>query len=191
MVLCLIFFVPLLCLGEIAQFESKDVRSNVVIVKEQKPFVICETCPEKNLSVISPSYPLWIRFSKDPFAEKDKKLAVVDNKKQEKTTEIIKENKLPKTITVYFDLNSFSLSEREAKKIILKPVESIFGYTCDIGSKKYNDTLALKRAVAVSEYLKKEGVNVDKVEIKGRGKCCYVSEDKSFNRRVEIKYLEK
>ena len=58
------------------------------------------------------------------------------------------------------------------------------GYTCDIGGKKFNDRLAMDRAKAVVEIIEKNGITP--VAVAGEGKCCYVSENKSLNRRVEI-----
>jgi outer membrane protein OmpA-like peptidoglycan-associated protein len=93
---------------------------------------------------------------------------------------------------VYFDLNSAEVSFVEKKKLldstgILKNGGDIevTGYTCDIGTKDYNDELAIKRANSVGDVLVRE-IGVPVVTIKGMGKCCYVSDDKSKNRRVEI-----
>lgn len=67
----------------------------------------------------------------------------------------------------------------------------IVGYTDDIGSKSYNDKLALKRATAVKNYLVKNGINPSRVVIEGIGKDGYlVSNDKGIdrftNRRAEF-----
>ncbi|MEM3793357.1 MAG: OmpA family protein [Candidatus Bathyarchaeia archaeon] len=85
---------------------------------------------------------------------------------------------------VYFDFDSARINPAEASK--LEPLRgkkgkfTITGYTCDIGTKAYNDRLALRRAEAVRNFL---GVDA---EVAGRGKCCYVSADRRKNRRAEI-----
>ncbi len=60
----------------------------------------------------------------------------------------------------------------------------IKGFTCDIGSKAYNDRLAMRRALAVGSLLGRNGLQVD--EVSGEGKCCYVAGDRRLSRRVEI-----
>lgn len=92
---------------------------------------------------------------------------------------------------LYFDLNSAKIRATEREKLkastdILKGSKKIEvnGYTCDIGTKEYNDKLALRRAHAVDQVLQKMGITV--AAVKGEGKCCYVSDDKPKNRRVEI-----
>jgi outer membrane protein OmpA-like peptidoglycan-associated protein len=94
--------------------------------------------------------------------------------------------------TVYFDFDTHKLKTQEREKIINfsentdknTPVKTI-GYTCRIGTKEYNDALALKRAKEVSVILKSMGFK--NVEVEAFGKCCYVSESENAkNRRVEI-----
>jgi outer membrane protein OmpA-like peptidoglycan-associated protein len=93
---------------------------------------------------------------------------------------------------VYFDLNSAEINAVEKKKLldsirILKSGRDIevTGYTCDLGTKDYNDELAIRRANSVGDLLLRE-MSIPVVTLKGTGKCCYVSDDKSKNRRVEI-----
>ncbi len=90
--------------------------------------------------------------------------------------------------TVYFDFDSYELKPSERAKLdsLSRDIDyRVTGYTCDIGTKEYNDRLALKRAEAVKNYLG----NIVK-EINGKGKCCYIDQvDKSKNRRAEIKPL--
>ncbi len=91
---------------------------------------------------------------------------------------------------VYFDFDSAVLTDREKLKILaslndLKKVKAVTvkGFTCDRGTREYNDRLALLRARAVAAYLEDNGIKPSVVI--GEGKCCYVSEDKSKNRRAE------
>jgi Outer membrane protein and related peptidoglycan-associated (lipo)proteins len=67
----------------------------------------------------------------------------------------------------------------------------IKGYTDNIGSKKYNDKLALKRAKAVKQYLVKLGVSPNRIMIDGVGKSEYIVSnnnelDRFTNRRAEF-----
>lgn len=71
----------------------------------------------------------------------------------------------------------------------------IVGYTDNIGTKSYNDKLALKRAKAVKEYLIKMGVKPDRIEIIGKGKENYLFDNKTklnrfTNRRAEFFVME-
>lgn len=71
----------------------------------------------------------------------------------------------------------------------------IVGYTDNIGTKSYNNKLALKRAKAVKNYLIKMGVKSDRIEIIGKGKEDYLFDNKSklnrfTNRRAEFFVME-
>lgn len=87
---------------------------------------------------------------------------------------------------VHFDFDSAELSPETisqldriaaGKGLLLK------GFTCTIGTDKYNLALSQKRADAVSAYLKKRGISV--LSSLGCGKSA-AHPDKSENRRVEI-----
>ncbi len=92
--------------------------------------------------------------------------------------------------TVYFEFDSSVVSPEEKKKLIeeipgLKRSDiTLAGYTCDIGGQQYNDKLALARGRSVEAILEEHGVIP--VKVYGKGKCCYVSESKPKNRRVEV-----
>ena len=91
---------------------------------------------------------------------------------------------------VFFPLNKSQISNAEKDQIkqfmnCIKGREvKVTGYTCKIGSKSYNDTLAIKRALNVAGYLRQEGVIVK--EIIGKGQQEYISGVDHVNRRVEI-----
>jgi outer membrane protein OmpA-like peptidoglycan-associated protein len=96
-----------------------------------------------------------------------------------------KEKKIEKIHEViYFDFDSARIRESEKKKLDGLRFDggkyTITGYTCDIGSKEYNDRLALRRARAVRDYLKVDAA------VEGKGKCCYISKERSKNRRAEV-----
>lgn len=106
-----------------------------------------------------------------------------------------------KTLAVSFAINSSALSPHETGKLrhfiehmglLTRNHESqqpravdVVGYTCWLGSKKYNQSLALKRARAVALHLKKAGIIIRSVS--GKGKCCYIDrKNPSPNRRAEV-----
>lgn len=96
-------------------------------------------------------------------------------------------------LTVYFELDSFAISQPEALKLQnfiaglktdgIRQVD-ITGYTDSIGSSEVNNVLALKRAEAVADVFSKAGFTVT---AHGKGKCCYIDpQNQQLNRRVEI-----
>lgn len=91
--------------------------------------------------------------------------------------------------TVLFGFNSNTVTRKAKEALIrrtkhLKHPVSLKGFSCDLGSQKYNDDLALRRAKEVARLLVGKGMTVDGVS--GEGKCCYVSPEKRLNRRVEV-----
>lgn len=65
----------------------------------------------------------------------------------------------------------------------------IRGFTCDLGTKAWNDRLAMRRAVTVASLFGKAGLQVD--EVSGEGKCCYIPGERKLSRRVEISVMRK
>ena len=112
--------------------------------------------------------------------------------------QVLKEPKADKQtvcreMSVYFELGSSRVRDEDRRKIkdfaksLTGKVEVLVnGYTCDIGEKKFNNRLALARAKAVAELLNRHDYAIKVQLVAGKGKCCYVSEDKRLNRRVEI-----
>ncbi|WP_457638605.1 OmpA family protein [Persephonella sp.] len=71
----------------------------------------------------------------------------------------------------------------------------IVGYTDSIGSKKYNDRLARKRAEAIKKYLIDHGIAPERIEIIGKGKEDYLFDNNTSlnrftNRRAEFFVME-
>jgi len=67
----------------------------------------------------------------------------------------------------------------------------IEGYTDNIGTKAYNQKLALRRAMAVKNFLVKEGINPERIQVVGFGKERYIAENTTpigrlTNRRAEF-----
>ena len=113
-----------------------------------------------------------------PVVKKIKKFTI-------KPEDLLPPVKKEQTETVHFDLNSAALKTQEKKKLdTIATKEKVFitGYTCDTGQKEYNDKLALRRAKTVQKHLKTDA------KAEGKGKCCYISDQKPVNRRAEIKY---
>jgi outer membrane protein OmpA-like peptidoglycan-associated protein len=98
---------------------------------------------------------------------------------------------------VQFDLNDSTLKPEEQQKLkdkiiqplkkIKNPIIHVHGYTCELGTKEYNDKLALNRAKEVAKFLESNGVKPEMVM--GEGKCCYISDDLPVNRRAEITFI--
>ena len=102
-------------------------------------------------------------------------------------------------ITVHFGLNSAVLSISERKRLnalqeLFQKAEEIeiTGYTCRLGTKAYNDRLALLRAENVRRYLVSNlGKEEKMTKVKGLGKCCYVSRSNTHNRRSVVRVVFK
>ncbi len=106
--------------------------------------------------------------------------------------------KLPLSLTVHFDYNSYRLSDEtgeELKEYVKKLSHDqhsltgtldITGFTDSKGSKAYNDLLAKKRAREVARALINLGYK--NFRVSGAGKCCYADpeSESANNRRVEI-----
>ena len=70
------------------------------------------------------------------------------------------------------------------------------GHTDDVGGEEVNETLSLKRAGAVKQYLAAKGIYPDSIRVYGYGSKRPVSEDRSLrgralNRRVEFKITKR
>lgn len=94
---------------------------------------------------------------------------------------------------IHFDFDRAEVKEPEVTKIRAaantlragKDIE-VHGYTCEIGTKEYNDRLALRRANAVAGILRDMGIIP--VVVDGVGECCYESETHRDpkDRRAEV-----
>jgi outer membrane protein OmpA-like peptidoglycan-associated protein len=105
-------------------------------------------------------------------------------------------------VVIYFDFNKASIKPSEKKKlkrfasqVTDKAQIKVTGYTDDIGSKKYNYWLGLRRAQNVANFLKKLGLK-NNIKVISKGKCCFVTREdghinRKFSRRVEVEVVEK
>ncbi len=118
----------------------------------------------------------------------------------EREEPVVTEEHLKITARIHFDFDKYEI-KREYIPIlneiarVLKENDylkvRIEGFTDIIGSKEYNDKLALKRAKAVKEYLIKKGVPEEKIEVVGFGKERFIASNRNSigrltNRRVEF-----
>ena len=95
---------------------------------------------------------------------------------------------------IYFSFGSSTLNKTSQQKLnSLKTtnflIESVTGYTCQIGDTRTNEKLALNRASAVAQKLRQNGFKIKNIQ--GKGNCCFLSETRlDRNRRVEIIFQE-
>ncbi|MEC9492020.1 OmpA family protein [Flexistipes sp.] len=98
--------------------------------------------------------------------------------------------------TVYFAFDEYNISPEgyeKLKGIVLKykdknkPTLKITGYTDCVGSKEYNNMLALKRAMTVAGYFKTKGFDTT---VEGKGDCCF-KRTEGLSRRAEVEILTK
>ena len=101
---------------------------------------------------------------------------------------------------MHFDFNKANIKKeyipllKEVAKVLRENPNinlRIEGYTDDIGTKAYNQKLALKRAMAVKDFLVKEGIKPERIQVVGFGKEKYIAENTTpigrlTNRRAEF-----
>jgi outer membrane protein OmpA-like peptidoglycan-associated protein len=175
----------------------------------RKTFVICgDACAAAPPLAPAPRFPaLSIKVSQDPATNVNKeatqRVPVGDDRET-----AIKEDKnhgqqdLDARITVLFGLDNSVLSDAEKARLssFVKSLAAetkagnlfVTGYTCDLGNKAHNDLLAMERAEAVEDDLRKTGLHA--MWVTGRGKCCYATKDPSkryLNRRVEVVFSKR
>ncbi len=98
---------------------------------------------------------------------------------------------------IMFGFDSAKVSDRQSLIFLaddLKGDSSVIGikvkgFTCDIGSKWYNDRLAKRRAWAVASIAGRTGLEI--IDVSGQGKCCYVPGKRKLSRRAEIFVVRK
>lgn len=175
---------------EVAYMNYKPA-GQIAISEERDTFVIVDSFKPVKPETIPVLQPQEDTFNKPLLSMKvpdSTELPPVSSKQSEKRPS-------EETVsTVYFKFDSSTLDKSQRLKLnrVLPELRgksaAVYGYTCTIGSKKYNKVLSQKRAHAVSTYLKKRGVRVEK-EI-GMGETT-ASEDKRLNRKAVIKTVNK
>lgn len=146
-------------------------------------FVICNDCPDSRMNEI---YTIAAHYSVDP--EKDS-LVGEESLTHETSLQQIRVASSPQKQLghIRFKFNSYALSANSKEKLesynLTDKQVRLEGYTCAIGTDKYNRLLSLNRSKAVANYLRSKGISV--LETRGLGKSKKYS-DKASNRRVEI-----
>lgn len=134
---------------------------------------------------------------------KEEKTAQEEPKGEKMEAKKVEEN-LKITARIHFDFDKYTI-KKEYLPILNEVARTlkenqfvkvrIEGFTDAIGSKEYNDKLALKRAESVKSYLVKQGVPEEKIEIVGFGKERFITGNEDpvgrlTNRRVEFIILK-
>lgn len=146
---------------------------------EDKRHVLCEKCPPQ--TKLNPIIAVQVSGIA---------LKVGEHKKVKQEPIIVEEKKV-----LYFPLGKTNPIGGDNIKEIASyssSIESVAieGFTCDLGSKKQNEKLALKRAEVVSKMLQRLGVSKEKISVEGLGKCCF-KHSPAQSRRVEITITKK
>jgi outer membrane protein OmpA-like peptidoglycan-associated protein len=130
-------------------------------------------------------------------AEPEKEESKVEPKKEEPARV---EEPLMVRARIHFDFDKANIKKeyipllKEVVKILKENPNinlRIEGYTDDIGPKAYNQKLALRRAMAVKDFLVKEGIKPERIQVVGFGKERYIAENTTpigrlTNRRAEF-----
>lgn len=101
---------------------------------------------------------------------------------------------------IHFDFNKANIKKeyipllKEVAKVLKENPNinlRIEGYTDDIGTKAYNQKLALRRAMAVKDFLVREGIKPERIQVVGFGKEKYIADNTTpigrlTNRRAEF-----
>ena len=98
--------------------------------------------------------------------------------------------------SVYFETNKYELNEKESIKLFswidqnkTSKIVAINGYTDEVGSSGYNDTLALKRVQSIFNLVKEKVVIREDYKSISVGENFKQSEIQSENRRATIYYI--
>lgn len=100
------------------------------------------------------------------------------------------------SFVVYFERGSAKISqqgrleiERQSRELKKNPHDlvEIVGYTSGWGTKKYIESLGLKRANAVSRQLVDLGIDMKRVTVRSGGRYAKHTEHRAEKRRAEIK----
>ncbi len=136
--------------------------------------------------------------------KKEEKPVEEEKPKEEKKEPKMVEEYLKITARIHFDFDKYNIKEEYIPILneVVKTLKEnpfvkvrIEGFTDIIGSKEYNEKLALKRAEAVKKYLVEHGIPEEKIEIVGFGKERFIATNEDpigrlTNRRVEFIVLK-
>jgi outer membrane protein OmpA-like peptidoglycan-associated protein len=110
---------------------------------------------------------------------------------------------VPRELIVHFESGSYeldfnSMEELQIVPAILRQEPNLYvlllGYSDSIGHPRHNLLISLSRANIVKTYLKRKGVDPERIKVKGLGSSNPVApnalpEGRRLNRRVEIKFM--
>ncbi len=174
-------------------------------LKDREVFVISENSIAHPRLVLRPKIaPLALRTSKAQAVTNTKTIAEVETENHSSAEQRTVTSTIGQPcydhiclLPVYFrfdhaDLSGFEKDQLDRLVTWVKdnPREAplkvrITGYTCDLGSRDYNDRLSLLRAKSVASYLENKGFSP--LEVRGEGEKHPLSNQvRSLNRRVEI-----
>lgn len=194
---------------KISQNETKDATNIVYPIKINKLLMEIEKninsdkdkdgipCYKEIELGLNPNVPDKIEKTKVAEKKEEQKLDVATQHKEEQKVDT---SVLNQPVRVHFYTNSAKIKKEYLPylNVVSKYMKThpdiklkIVGFTDDRGSKKYNDKLALKRAEAVRNYLIKQGLPKNRIEIEGIGKDKYIMSNKKeidrfTNRRAEF-----
>lgn len=152
--------------------------SSPVHILEEKRHVLCEKCRSiTKLNLVTA-------------VQLPKVIMKVNPKEPEIPT---KPSIIEEKIIVFFPFNKYIpkkggdvISKLDTSYISSIEKVEIKGFTCDVGTLKQNNELALKRAQVISQKLQEAGVSKERIlSVEGLGKCCY-KDSPAESRRVEI-----
>lgn len=175
---------------DIRAMDYQQASGDTVKDLKKAAFVICDTCPDRlPLKMATKSAASGFTY---PLAIKKTTAQGQIDRNQPSMVSVPSNGETQRKFTIYFPLADFHVAYEQRshlEKVISivkdheKPVD-IEGFTCQLGSLGFNKKLAVKRAKEVAEIMRQSGVKIGSV--KGEGKCCYISDVSSENRRVEI-----
>ncbi|MFY7987936.1 MAG: OmpA family protein [Flavobacterium sp.] len=100
------------------------------------------------------------------------------------------------SFSVYFDTAKHDLTSQENKRFLdwinqnsKSKILSIEGFTDEVGTTSYNDTLSLKRVAFIYNQVQSKVAVRDDFKTNGFGELHQISDNKAENRRVTIYYL--
>jgi len=183
----LVLLVPLASHATDIRQRSYSHSFDSAVAKEDAQFVVCSDCPDNQLSKMPMNTKLALRMTTPLKPE----VSVAREERLELNNEAQASNKPIQLAPILFGFDSAQLSRSERDKLNMllanlprSGTYDLTGFTCSVGRGDYNEKLSIRRANQVADIFKVNGLNVGKVE--GRGKCCPVSEEMQLNRRVEI-----
>lgn len=192
------------CSSEATKVENPDAYWDLRIEQTARGyFEVCKVCP-----VATPKTQYQIAFSGNlgelggvASLNSDSAKAIGRNSAKDARKPVVVKNKSI-VLTVRFPFDTDKVQKNELNKI-KKFVQSewpeyeekvllVKGYTDAVGDKKYNDDLAMRRAVNVRKVLVKMGA--DDVRVEANGKCCYLASNsmkygREINRRAEVEII--